>query len=38
MRTVCDLASRRDPVESVVAVDMAVRAGLVKMSNLARHV
>src|SRR2546423_4813253 len=38
MRTVCDLASRRDPVESVVAVDMAVRAGLVKLSDLARHV
>jgi len=38
MRTVCDLASRRDPVESVVAVDMAVRAGLVKLSNLAGHV
>src|SRR5437660_10950795 len=38
IRTVCDLASRRDPVESVVAVDMAVRAGLVKLSNLARHV
>src|SRR5256885_17166921 len=36
MRTVCDLASRRDPVESVVAGDMAVRAGPVKMSNLAR--
>src|SRR5256884_7502982 len=27
MRTVCDLASRRVPVESVVAVDIAVRAG-----------
>ena len=38
MRTVCDLASRRDPVESVVAVDMAVRAGLVNLSNLAGHV
>src|SRR5437899_3032422 len=38
IRTICDLASRRDPVESVVAVDMAVRAGLVKLSNLARHV
>src|SRR5438309_5405740 len=38
IRTVCDLASRRDPVESVVAVDMAVRAGLVKLSDLALHV
>jgi len=38
IRTVCDLASRRDPVESVVAVDMAVRAGLVNLSNLAGHV
>jgi len=38
MRTVCDLGSRRDAVESVVAVDMALRAGLVELAKLERHV
>src|SRR5712664_455072 len=38
MRTVCDLGSRADSVESVVAVDMALRAGLVQLSKLASHV
>jgi len=38
MRTVCDLGSRVDLVESVVAVDMALHAGLVEVSELASHV
>lgn len=38
MRTVCDLGSRADAVESVVLVDMALRAGLVHASQLASHV
>ncbi|HKW07506.1 MAG TPA: DUF559 domain-containing protein [Candidatus Dormibacteraeota bacterium] len=38
MRTVCDLASRRDRVESVVAIDMALHAGLVATDALAREV
>ena len=38
MRTVCDLGSRADAVESVVVVDMALRAGLVHASKLASHV
>jgi len=38
MRTVCDLGSRSDLVESVVAIDMAAHAGLVKLSELERHV
>ena len=38
MRTVCDLGSRHDLVESVVAVDMALHAGLVKLSELESHV
>ena len=38
MRTVCDLGSRRDAVESVVAVDMALRARLVELTKLERHV
>ena len=38
MRTVCDLASRRDRVESVVAIDMALHAGLVEKAELAREV
>jgi very-short-patch-repair endonuclease len=38
MRTVCDLGSRADLVESVVAVDMALYAGLVKLPDLESHV
>jgi very-short-patch-repair endonuclease len=38
MRTVCDLGSRADLVESVVVVDMATHAGLVKLSELESHV
>jgi len=38
LRTVCDLGSRKDLVESVVAVDMALHAGLVKLSQLESHV
>ena len=35
MRTACDLGSRRDLVESVVALDMALHADLVDVSSLA---
>jgi very-short-patch-repair endonuclease len=38
MRTVCDLGGRADLVESVVAVDMALHAGLVKLSDLESYV
>ena len=38
LRTVCDLGSRADTVESVVAVDMALRGGLVELATLERHV
>ena len=38
LRTVCDLGSSRDPIGSVVAVDMALHAGLVTVSELASHV
>ena len=38
MRTVCDLGSRADLVESVVAVDMALHAGLVKLADLESYV
>lgn len=38
MRTTCDLGSRSDLVESVVAVDMALGAGLVTESQLVSHV
>lgn len=38
MRTVCDLGSGTDLVESVVAIDMALRAGLVAMPDLVEHV
>lgn len=38
LRTVCDLGGRADLIESVVAIDMAVRAGLVEMSQLHHHV
>lgn len=38
LRTVCDLGSRADAVESVVAIDMAVRAALVALEQIERHV
>jgi very-short-patch-repair endonuclease len=38
LRTVCDRGSRADLVESVVALDTALRAGVVEQSDLARHV
>lgn len=38
MRTACDLGSLRDVIESVVALDMATRTGLVQLSTLAKHV
>lgn len=34
LRTVCDLGSRRDLVESVIAIDMATHAGLVDLPSL----
>jgi very-short-patch-repair endonuclease len=37
LRTVCDLGSRRDLIEPVVAVDMALHAGQVTMAELANH-
>jgi very-short-patch-repair endonuclease len=38
MRTICDLGSRPDLVEAVVAVDIALHAGLVKLPELVNHV
>ena len=38
MRTACDLGSRPDAVEAVVAVDMALRARLVTVPQLASHI
>ena len=38
IRTARDLGSRRDLVESVVAIDMAVRGGLIELTDLQRHV
>jgi len=38
LRTVRDLASIRDPVECVVAIDMAVRARIVKLHDVAAYV
>jgi very-short-patch-repair endonuclease len=38
LRTICDLGSHRDARESVVAVDMALHAGLVQLSQLTSHV
>ena len=38
MRTTCDLGGRRDLVESVVAVDMALHAGIVQLPDLQKHV
>jgi very-short-patch-repair endonuclease len=38
LRTVRDSGSGREPVESVVAVDMAVRAGIVRLQELTEYV
>ena len=38
LRTVCDLGSGRDAVESVVALDMALHARLVELSVVERYV
>ena len=38
LRSVCDLGSRRDVIESVVAIDRALHTGLVKLSHVAHHV
>lgn len=38
MRTVRDLASRKEAIESVVALDMALRAGLVSEATVAEHI
>ena len=38
MRTAADLGSRRDLIESVVALDMALHAGLIKLAELQEHV
>lgn len=38
LRTAFDLGSQRDLVESVVALDMALHAGLVRVADLALHV
>jgi len=38
LRTVRDLGSGRETVESVVAVETAVRAGIVKLQDLTQHV
>lgn len=38
MRTVRDLGSRRDLVEAVVAIDMAVGSGLIELPQLISHV
>lgn len=37
IRTVCEMGSRADLVESVVSLDMALHAGLVDPSNLIEH-
>jgi very-short-patch-repair endonuclease len=38
VRTTCDLGSRRDLVESVVALDVALHAGIVQLAELQRYV
>ena len=38
LRTACDLGSRRDLVEAVVGVDMALHAGLVTLAQLESYV
>lgn len=38
LRTVTDLGSGRDLVESVVAIDLALHAGLIDMDSLNRHI
>jgi len=37
LRTICDLGSRADVVESVAAIDAALQAGLVEMADLELH-
>jgi len=37
MRTICDLGSRIDVVESVTAIDTVLHAGLVEMADLTSH-
>lgn len=38
LRTTCDLGSRPDLVESIVALDMALHAGITDLKALARHI
>ena len=38
MRTAADLGSRRDLIESVVALDMALHSGLIRLAQLQEHV
>jgi very-short-patch-repair endonuclease len=38
LRTTCDLGSRRDLVESTVAIDMALHAGITNLEALRRHI
>lgn len=38
LRTASDLGSRKDVVESVVALDMALHAGLATLTDLAHHI
>lgn len=38
LRTVCDLGSRRDLVDSVIAIDMALHARLIDMATLSNFV
>jgi very-short-patch-repair endonuclease len=38
LRTACDLGSRRDSTESVVALDLALHARLIKLPDLIQHV
>ena len=38
LRTTCDLGSRRDPIEWVVAIDSALHAGMLELADLNRYV
>lgn len=38
LRTTCDLGSRRDPLECVVAIDAALHAGMLDSADLYRYV
>jgi very-short-patch-repair endonuclease len=38
LRTTCDLGSRRDLVESTVAIDLALHAGITNLGALLRHI